>query len=82
MHVISGAFANGHKHCGWEIRKLLRSLYWLFKDTPGRRSKFTEVTGETKLPKKICQVRWTENSSTAKVALDILDYPLSGFKIY
>ena len=51
LHVISITFAYGHKHSSWEIHKLLRSLYWLFKDTPARRSIFAEVTGETKFPK-------------------------------
>ena len=73
MHVINDAFINVHKHSGWEIHKLRRCLYWLFKDTPARRSKFTEVTGKTKFSKKTCQVRWTDNSNTAQVAFDVLD---------
>ena len=44
LHVINGPCRNGHKHPRWEIHKLLRSLYWLFKNIPGGRSKFTGVT--------------------------------------
>ena len=44
--LINGAFTYGYKHSGWEIHKLLKSLYWLFKYAPARSSKFTEVTGE------------------------------------
>ena len=38
LHVINGTFTYGHRHSNWEIHKLLRSLYWLFKNTPARKS--------------------------------------------
>lgn len=40
LHVIHGALQHGHKAAGWNVNSFLTGIYWLFKDSPARRSDF------------------------------------------
>jgi hypothetical protein len=73
LHVVNGAFQTGHNASGWQINRLLRAMYRLFKDVPARRAQYTEITGKTLFPVKFCQIRWTQNVSVGKRALEVFD---------
>lgn len=73
LHVVHGAFQNGHKASGWKVNSFLRSIYTLFKDSPARRADYVEITGSSLFPKKFCQVRWVENAEAAHRAVDIFE---------
>jgi hypothetical protein len=45
LHQVHGAFKAVYDVSGWEIDKLLSSIYWHFKDTHARREDFTSLTG-------------------------------------
>ena len=73
LHTIHGAMKDGLKETGWKIDEFLKSLYWLFKDSPARREDLMSVSGEDKLfPLKFCKHRWLENTPVAERALTIL----------
>ncbi|KAJ8959576.1 hypothetical protein NQ314_006225 [Rhamnusium bicolor] len=69
LHVIHGALPTGHKSAGWNINSFLTGLYWLFKDSPARRSDFMSMTKTNIFPYKFCQTRWVESSRAANRAL-------------
>jgi len=44
LHVVHGAYKTAHNACGWKFHVFLRSLYYLFKDFPSRRSDYTNAS--------------------------------------
>jgi hypothetical protein len=72
LHVLHGALKTGFKTTGWELEKLLRSLYWLFHDSFGRRRQYTEITKSTVFPMNFCATRWTEDEPVAQRAIEML----------
>ena len=69
LHVVHGALRKGFDNTGWKLDRLLRSLWYLFNESPARRQDFTEVTGSTIFPLQFCGVRWVENCSVAERAI-------------
>ena len=61
----------GTKTTSWELEKLLKSLWWLFHDTYGRRSSYTEITKSTQFPLNFCATRWAEDKAVAQRAIEI-----------
>lgn len=61
LHVVNNAYKAGLEKSGWNINTFLRSLYYLFKDFPTRRSTFSRITQSNEFPLKFCSIRWTEN---------------------
>ena len=66
LHVGHGALRKGFEETGWKIERLLRSLFYLFEDSPARRQDYTEITGSSVFPLRFCSVRWVENCSIAE----------------
>ena len=71
LHAVHGAFQTGHKAAEWNVNEVLRSFYYLFKDSPARRADYVDITGSSMFPKKVCQTRWLENSTVAERAAEI-----------
>jgi hypothetical protein len=61
LHVIHGAFKTGATVTGWKIDSLLRSLWYLFSDSPARRADYTASTGSEIFPLQFCSTRWIED---------------------
>lgn len=72
LHTVHLAFKTGCKNTNWEIVSFLRALYNLFKNVPSRRADFIKITGSNLFPKKFCAIRWVENATVAKRAIEIL----------
>ena len=73
LHVVHGAFRTGFNATGWKIDSLLRSLFYLFSESPARRSDFLELTGCSAFPLYFCGTRWLEDVNVAERALLIWD---------
>ena len=73
LHIVNGAFKTAHNESKWDICKFLRSLYYLFKDSPTRRADFIHFTNSSQFPLKFCAVRWMENSRVIERALIMID---------
>ena len=73
LHVVNGAFQTGHQSSEWHINRLLRAMYRLLKDVPARMAQYTEATGKFVFPSKFCEIRWTQNASAGKRALNVYD---------
>ena len=71
LHVFHNSIKAGLKECGWEIDTLLRSLYYLFHDSPARRDDFLSCTNSKLLPLKFCGHRWLENIPAAQRAITV-----------
>ena len=71
LHAVHGAFQTGHKAAEWNVNEVLWSFYYLFKDSPARRTDYFDITGSSVFPKKFCQTRWLENSTVAERAAEI-----------
>lgn len=83
LHVVHGAFRYGAGKSGWNLDCLLRSLYWIFVDSPARREDFSNVKsgtveGKIMFPLKFCGTRWLEDMSVAERAIliwpDVCNY--------
>lgn len=71
LHVIHGAFKTGANASGWNIDQLLRSLWWLFSDSPARRADYTSITKSDVFPLQFCATRWIEDVPVAQRAVEI-----------
>jgi TusA-related sulfurtransferase len=74
LHVVHGGYKTAHNACGWEVHVFLRSLYYLFKDFPSRRSDYTDASNSSVLPLRFCSVRLVENSAVIKRAVEMLPF--------
>lgn len=72
LHVLHNAFKDGMKASGWELGSLLKSVFYLFQESPARREDFFKITESTNLPLQFCGHRWLENKDTAERLLSIL----------
>ena len=75
LHIVPGAFKKATKASTWEVDEFLKSLFWLFKDTPARRQDFGKATKNPNpvFPLRFCETRWVENVPVVARALQI--YP-------
>ena len=73
LHVVHGALRKGFEETGWKLDRLLRSLWYLFNESPARRQDYAEITGSTVFPLQFCGARWIENCSVAERASLIWD---------
>ena len=71
LHVMHGGFKTAFQATGWAIEKILRSLWYLFKESPARREDFTTITGSTKFPLQFCGTRWVEDVRVAERAVSL-----------
>ena len=71
LHVVHGAFKTAFEESGWKLGKLLRSLWYLFKDSPARREDYMDFTGSNEFPLQFCGTRWIEDSGVAEKAIFI-----------
>lgn len=71
LHVIHGAFKTGANATGWKLDNLLRSLYYLFNESPARRADYTAITDSEIFPLQFCSTRWIEDVNVAQRAVEI-----------
>ena len=69
LHVVHGAFKYGVTATGWKLDSLLRSLYYMFSDSPARREEYETLTGSSTWPLSFCGTRWLEDVPVAERAL-------------
>ena len=69
LHLVHGAFKYGVKATGWKLDSLLRSLYYMFSDSPARREEYETLTGSSTWPLSFCGTRWLEDVLVAERAL-------------
>ena len=73
LHVVHGAFRTGFENTGWKVDRLLRSLWYLFSESPARRQDFTEITSSSIFPLQFGGTRWVEDCPVAERAISIWD---------
>ena len=69
LHVLHGAFRTGFEKTSWKIDRLLKSLWYIFDESPARRENYTLITGSQIFPLQFCGTRWIEDSSVAERAI-------------
>ena len=50
QHAIHGAFQNGSVKTGWGLQQILKSIFYLFNDSPVRRKTFKAFSGTDMFP--------------------------------
>lgn len=68
-HVVHGAFRTAFESTGWKLDSILKSLYYLFNESPARRADYTEITKSKTFPLQFCGTRWVEDVMVAKRAV-------------
>ena len=71
LHIVHGAFKTGAVATGWHIDNLLKSLWYLFSDSPAKREDYMKVSTMKKLPLQFCATRWLEDIAVAERAIII-----------
>lgn len=72
LHIVHGAFKDAITVSKWTIEQFFTDIFYLFSDSPARRSDYVAVTNHSKFPFKFCRCRWVENLSVAKRALEMI----------
>jgi len=60
LHVVHGRFKYGASATGWELDSLLRSMWYVFENSPARREDYMNISGTGKYPLRFCSTRWLE----------------------
>ena len=71
LHVIHGSFRTGFTASGWKLDTILKSLFYLFNESPARRTDYTTFTGSEIFPLQFCGTRWVEDRAVAERSLSI-----------
>ena len=71
LHIVHGAFKTGAVATGWHTDNLLKSLQYLFSDSPAKREDYMKVSTMKKLPLQFCATRWLEDIAFTKRAIII-----------
>ena len=73
LHVLHNSFKHGEKATGWNVKKLLSSMFKIFHESPSRRADYEVLTEaqNSDYPLQFCGHRWVENENVAKRAIDV-----------
>lgn len=82
LHTVNGAIKTGISKIDWDLFHFFRSLYNLFKDSPARHAKYTDITTSAAFPYKFTAIRWLENGRCVDQALKIYDHIAKFVKEY
>ena len=55
----------------WELKKILKAIFYLFHDSPARRDMYMKTTGSNVYALRFCATRWVESESVAERAIKI-----------
>ena len=69
--LVHGGYKTAFDETGWQMGKILRSLGYLFKDSPARREEFNNITGCQEFPLLFCSTRWIEDIDVGERAIVI-----------
>lgn len=72
LHNVHNSFKHGTVASGWSIDRILKAMYKIFDQAPGRRGDYEELTRGI-YPLQFCSHRWAENKKVAERAIDIWD---------
>ena len=70
-HVVHGAFQTGALKTSWELNKVLKAMYNIFKESPARRDIYLKEGSSNEYPLKFCEPRWIEDKGIAERALEV-----------
>ena len=80
-HVLHGSYGTAQKATDWNLDKLLKAIYSLYKLSPARREDYLKVnelleSHDSKsvayfIPQKFCGHRWLENGKALKRAIEL-----------
>ena len=70
LHTVHNSLKHGEKASGWNLEKLLSSIFKIFHESPSRRAVYEMLTEAEKsdYPLQFCGHRWVENENVAKRA--------------
>ena len=58
LHAIHGSFKTACFKTEWDIKRLLKSCFQVFKDSPARREDYISITDSSDFPLQFCTTRW------------------------
>ena len=71
LHVVHGAFQTGALKTGWELNKVLKAMYNIFKESPAQRDIYLKEGSLSEFPLKFWEPRWIEDKEVAERALEV-----------
>ena len=73
LHSVSGALGTVLKCSTWPLKKVFKSMFNLFHDSPARRDIYMNINSSDKFPEKFCPTCWVANEHVAEVAVNVWD---------
>ena len=73
LHTIHNSFKQGENANGWNLKKVLSSMFKIFHESSSRCADY-EMLGEAQnsdYPLEVCGHRWVENENVAKRARNV-----------
>lgn len=79
LHIMHGAYKTGQNATTWNVQKLLRSSFYLFKKSPARRSDYLHANNiednedcRAEFPTSFCGHHWLENGTSITRLISVL----------
>ena len=73
LHSVSGALGTGLTTSSWPLKKVMKSLFNLFYDSPARRDLYIIINESKVFALRFCPTRWVENEPVAERAVEVWD---------
>ena len=71
LHIVHRAFSTGIQKTGWDLDRVLHSLFYRCDNAPARRNDYTTITKSHKFPLKFCATRWIEDMQVVERAIEV-----------
>ena len=71
LHTAHGAFQTGVTKTGWELNKVLKTIYKIFNESPAQCDVYFKEESSSKFSMKFCEARWIEDKEFAERALEV-----------
>lgn len=80
LHNVHGAYKTGQLAAAWPVKRLLKSSFIVFRNSPARRADYlnannieTSEENASEFPKSFCGHRWLENGPVIERLLNIIE---------
>ena len=70
LHAIHVAFKTGEQSTDWKLKKVLRALHQVLRDSPAGQNDYVDVTGSSQFSPPFCGTWWIEDEQVAIRAIE------------
>ena len=71
QHTVHGSLKTGFNSLEFEVRKILKAMFWLFNDSPARRSVYLTEGISDDFPLRFCETRWVDDRPVSDRGIEV-----------